>query len=101
MTITPAILPGSFEHLISDLFKLEGLCNRVQIDICDGVFGLEKTWLPYEEKELPHGFSYEFDMMVRDWRKYLPRVIALGATRVVMHIDKSTDEDIRDMVAIA
>jgi ribulose-phosphate 3-epimerase len=101
MTITPAILPLSFEHLVSDLFKLEGLCNRVQIDICDGVFGLEKTWLPYQEKELPHGFSYEFDIMVRDWRKYLPRVIALGATRVVMHIDSSSDEDIRDMVALA
>ncbi len=98
MNITPAILPENFEHVIDKLFLLEGLCARVQIDLCDGVFGLEKTWLPYEEKELPVGFSYEFDLMVNDWRKYLARVIFLGATRVVMHVDHMTEDDILEVV---
>ena len=98
MIITPAILVGSFEKVVEQLFILEGLSERVQIDLCDGVFGLEKTWLPYEEKELPHGFLYEFDLMVVDWRKYLSRVLALSATRVIMHIDTMTEEEISEMI---
>lgn len=100
MQITPAVLAPSFEKVVSELFVLEGLSNRVQIDLVDGVFGLDKTWLPYEEKELPHGFSYEFDLMVVEWEKYLNRVLALGAKRVIMHIDRMTPQDIEDMLTI-
>lgn len=59
---------------------------------------LKKTWLPYEDVSLPAGFLYEFDMMVTDWRKYVPRVLSLGASRIVMHIDDCTMEDIEEMV---
>lgn len=98
MIITPAILPQNLEQLTARLFLLEGLCERVQIDLCDGVFGLEKTWLPYKENELLAGFSYEFDLMVQDWRKFLPRVIALGATRVILHVDNFSDDDMFEAV---
>lgn len=100
MIITPAIFEKSFEKVIERVFLLEGLSERVQIDICDGVFGLEKTWLPYEEKELPGGFSYEFDLMVMDWRKYLPRVLALSVDRVVIHIDECTEDDLLEIVSM-
>jgi ribulose-phosphate 3-epimerase len=99
MFITPAVLPENFEQIIDKLFLIEGLCDRVQIDICDGVFGLEKTWLPYQEESLPHGFSYEFDCMVTDWQKYVPRVIALGATRVIAHIDRFSQDDIDELLS--
>jgi ribulose-phosphate 3-epimerase len=100
MIITPAILPKNIAELHHKLFLLEGLCDMVQIDLCDGVFGLEKTWLPYKEKELLAGFSYEFDLMANDWRKYLERVIALGAKRVILHVDTFTDDDIAEAIAM-
>lgn len=100
MLITPAILPKNFEELNHKLFMLEGLCDVVQIDLCDGVFGLEKTWLPYKEKELLAGFSYEFDLMVKDWRKFLERVIDLGAKRVILHVDDFSDDDIAEAIAM-
>jgi ribulose-phosphate 3-epimerase len=93
MQITPAILPENFEQLHDSLFRVEGLSHRVQIDLCDGKMGLEKTWLPYKETELPEGFEYEFDLMVEDWIKFLPRVLSLGAKRVVMHIDAWEEHD--------
>ena len=37
--------------------------------------------------------------MVTDWRKFLPRVIALGATRVVLHVDDFSDDDIAEAIA--
>jgi ribulose-phosphate 3-epimerase len=96
MIIVPAVLSDSYEQVVHNLFLVEGLTDWVQIDLCDGSVGLEKTWLPYREKELPHGFSYEFDLMVKDWERYLPRVIALGAKRVVLHIDTMTGEEVED-----
>lgn len=101
MQITPAILPENFEQLNHKLFLLEGLTDRVQVDVCDGIFGLEKTWMPYEETSLPVGFEYEFDMMVNDWQKFIPRVIDLGATRVIAHIDNFNDSDISLLISIA
>lgn len=98
MQIVPAILSENFEQVIHNLFLVEGVASRVQIDISDGVFGLEKTWLPYKEESLPEGFEYEFDMMVVDWKKYIPRVIALGATRVIAHVDEFDDGDIEFLV---
>lgn len=101
MQITPAILPSNYEQVMHDLFRLEGAVKRVQIDLCDGRFGLEKTWLPYEEKELPAGFEYEFDLMVYEWEKFLHRVIKLGAKRVIMHIDYMTEEELGVLVRLA
>ncbi len=98
MNIFPTILTDSYEDITHKLFLVEGLCERVQIDLCDGVFGLEKTWLPYEEDSLPHGFNYEFDLMVNDWRKYLTRTLALGVGRVVMHIDHFSENDIDELL---
>jgi ribulose-phosphate 3-epimerase len=100
MIITPAILPKNYEELTHKLFMLEGLTSVVQIDLCDGIFGLEKTWLPFKEKDLLEGFSFEFDLMVKDWRKYLSRVIALGATRVILHVDDFSDDDIAEAIAM-
>ena len=99
MIITPAIFQKNFERVVSELFIFEGLCDRVQIDLCDGILGQEKTWLPYQEKDLPHGFTYEFDLMVKDWRKYLPRVIALGAKRVIMHVDDFSESDFSELLS--
>ncbi len=101
MTITPAILPTNFEELHDKLFQLEGVSHRVQIDICDGRLGLEKTWLPYKESYLPDGFEYEFDLMVEDWRKFLDRALRLGAKRAVLHVDTWNSSDFSILTDIA
>lgn len=101
MTITPAILPENFEELHDKLFQLEGVSHRVQIDLCDGRAGLEKTWLPYKETHLPNGFEYEFDLMVEDWKKFLGRALSFGAKRVVLHVDSWEHNDFSMLEEIA
>ena len=95
MNITPAILPHSFEELTERLSRIEGLAPLVQIDICDGVFGLEKTWSPVEGEVLPSGMDYEIDAMVNNWSTLIQQSIALGVKKVVLHVDHMTDDDIR------
>lgn len=100
MNITPAILPHSFEEIQEKLSRVENLATRVQIDLCDGVFGREKTWLPEGTETLPPGFSYEFDIMLNDWRLYTMHAITIGATCIVAHVDLFTDEDMETLVSI-
>lgn len=100
MNITPAILPHSFEEVTEKLSRVEGLVTTVQIDICDGIFGREKTWIPDGTEKLPEGFSYEFDIMLNDWRMPMLQCLALGATRIVAHVDLFSEEDMTTLVSI-
>lgn len=100
MQVTPAILPHTFEEITEKVTRIDGLLSKIQIDLCDGVFGREKTWLPAGDEILPSGFAYEFDMMVDDWRTYIPRAVALGAKCIVAHVDFFTDEDLVGLVGM-
>ncbi len=100
MTITPAILPHTFEEIIEKLTRVEGLTPHIQIDLCDGVFGREKTWLPQGNETLPSSFSYEFDIMTVDWKLYVMRAIMIGATCVVAHVDAMTEADMDELVSL-
>lgn len=100
MNITPAILPHSFEEIGEKLSRVEGLTSKVQIDLCDGVFGREKTWLPAGTETLPSGFQYEFDIMLNDWKLYMMHAITIGAKYIVAHVDLFTDEDIDALISI-
>ena len=100
MNITPAILPHSFEEISEKLSRVENLATSVQIDLCDGIFGREKTWLPEGTETLPAGFTYEFDIMLGDWKLSTMHAITIGATRIVAHVDLFTDEDIQTLISI-
>lgn len=101
MNITPAILPHSFEEVQEKLSRVENIAQRVQIDLCDGVVGRERTWLPEGTETLPEGFSYEFDIMLDDWKLYTMHAITIGATRIVAHVDTFSDEAIETLISIA
>ncbi len=103
MNIVPAILTYSFEEVKEKLSRLEGLVTHVQIDVCDGVFGMYKTWLPEGEdgaEVLSSDFTYQFDVMVDDWRVYIPRCLAHKASSIVAHVDMFSDQDLADLVAM-
>lgn len=99
MSIVPAILPHSFEEMTEKLSRIEGLAPLVQIDLCDGVFGLEKTWMPSGTESMPAGFEYEFDLMVSNWKMFMESAVSLNAKRIVLHVDHMSDDDIRSAVS--
>jgi ribulose-phosphate 3-epimerase len=98
MQIIPAILPKDFDEIIDKLNALEYLVPRVQIDLCDGEFGLLRTWLPEGGEELPSDYEYEFDIMVNDWRPYVMRAVDMGASRVVAHVDNFSEADATELI---
>ena len=100
MQIIPAILSPSFEAVCSSLSKLEGLVTSVQIDVCDGEFGAVKTWIPNAKDTLPTSFSYEFDIMLKDWKITTAQCLLLNAKSVVMHVDDFVDVDIDMLITM-
>ena len=105
MEIIPAILPRDFSEIKEKTALVKGLCDVVQVDICDGKFVPSVTW-PYrkkdenyeailrEERGMPNweDIDYEFDLMIHepteaDMKKWL----MIGATRIVLHAESSSD----------
>ncbi|MDB5260149.1 MAG: ribulose-phosphate 3-epimerase, ribulose-phosphate 3-epimerase [Candidatus Nomurabacteria bacterium] len=100
MQIKPAILPHNFNEITEKLARIEGLVNHVQIDLCDGIFGREKTWLPDGTEKLPESFSYEFDIMMNDWRESMLHALSLGVVSIVAHVDLFEDGDMETLISI-
>lgn len=100
MNITPAILPHSYEEITEKLSRIEQLVPKVQIDLCDGIFGREKTWIPDGTSKLPDIVAYEFDIMVNDWKEVTQYAIDTGAMYIVSHVDFMSDEDLSMLVSM-
>ncbi len=98
MQIVPAILPHTFEELQTNLSRSKGVASVVQIDLCDGIVGKEKTWLPNGQDVLPKEFSYEFDIMVKNWMVPLSQCLLLNPSSIIMHVDYFSDDDIQHLV---
>ncbi len=102
MKIIPAILEINFLNLKKKLenllfFKTKYNLNfdMVQIDLCDGEFVENKTWLPRLENntEIEELISYnnlfniEYHIMCQDQYKYFLELKKLKARRIIIHID--------------
>lgn len=98
MKTTPAILPHTYNEIPEKLSRVEGLAIRIQIDICDGVFGREKTWSPTGTEILPEGFEYEFDIMVNDWKPVVTNCLLLNPKFLVMHVDQFNEDDMKTLI---
>lgn len=112
MEIIPAILPSDFAEIEDKVGLVKGLVPLVQVDICDGKFVPSFTW-PYkkrdmnyeailrEERGMPYweDVDYEFDLMVSEPEKVIQDWITAGATRVIVHVESTSAENIESIVS--
>lgn len=99
--IVPAIIPTSFEKLVSTVSTVSGFAKQVQIDVVDGKFAPHTSW-PYtkedttsanEIKENLKGVSFEVDLMTTDQIPASKFWIDAGATALVFHLEGLEDPD--------
>jgi len=103
--VIPAVLPSSRKDLEEKLALLATVASlkRVQIDVVDGKFAPPISW-PYNAPSefvckddcsamLPHldQFEYEIDLMCLDAEAAAKTWLALGATRLTLHAESTTD----------
>lgn len=109
--IVPAVLPSSRKELdekIAVLASLPGV-SRIQIDVVDGRFASPASW-PYSAEAtkgksseletmvqkgelLPYldRIAYEIDLMCNDAEQAADAWLSLGATRLTLHAESTTD----------
>jgi ribulose-phosphate 3-epimerase len=94
MTIVPAIIPTSAEHLEEMLVPLRGVAKEVQVDLVDATFGDTPSWPfqgeavgPFSEvfRRLSKEFLCEVDLMVGDSERLVPELVSSGVARLVVH----------------
>lgn len=112
--IIPAILPKSYDELVSSLDIAAPFVPSVQIDICDGGYAPSRTW-PYlkgvdadqifdaiiaQEQALPHWeeLDFEFDLMVKDVYNKIPDFISAGASKIIVHKGSVSDEELSHII---
>lgn len=100
--IVPAVLPASKRELDEKLARYVGLAPSIQIDVIDGVFASPASW-PYADgvgeiarlaergQTLPFldEFKFELDLMVQNPEEVIGSWIALGASRITIHVEST------------
>lgn len=94
MQIIPAILPKEYMELVDKFDTLKDYSSLIQIDFCDGVVGVEKTYIPKVSDPLSvfNLHQVQCDLMVKDWQGLLPvlsKVFPLHS--VIIHLSSSED----------
>ncbi len=92
MLIVPAILTDSLQEFEQLLRTCDGVVERVQIDINDGSFLGEKSFLPIKMPTLENNIYFDFHLMVKEPIHWLERCVRLGADRVFAHIEGMTSQ---------
>ena len=103
--IIPAIMPAGFEDLKDKVAYVANHADMVQLDIMDGKFVKARSW-PYfsgdehsfesllsESEGLPEWekINYEIDLMVSKPEDVIDDWITAGASRIVVHIESTTE----------
>jgi ribulose-phosphate 3-epimerase len=103
--VVPAVLPTSKKDLEEKLalFASFSGISRVQIDVVDGKFASPASW-PYNalvdiQTKVQNGeilpyldrFEYEIDLMCFDVEQAIHDWLQLGATRLTLHVETTTD----------
>lgn len=85
--IIPTIVPASFADIETVSSKFGDFTNFFQIDVADGKFAPNTTWMPDGTEKLPKEYSYEVHMMVSDPEVLGVTFANMGADTIIGHLE--------------
>ncbi len=86
--IIPAILTNDFRQFEEIVSRCEGLVDRVQIDVIDGVFVNNKTVDLTLLTNLETELNLDFHLMVKEPINWVEKSIRAGADRIIGQIEQ-------------
>jgi ribulose-phosphate 3-epimerase len=90
--IIPSILTNDPKELIKKLGICEGVVERVQIDIIDGVYASNKTIDPSALSTLETELKLDFHLMVKEPVNWIEKCVGAGADRIIAQIEYMRDQ---------
>lgn len=91
--INPTIVPDALSDIESESARYASFASYFQIDVADGRFAPNTTWLPKEGDHLPKDYSYEVHMMVEDPASVGTIFARTGAKRLIAHVETLEEAD--------
>lgn len=98
--IVPAVIPTSLEHIFATAKRVKPFVREFQVDVVDGAFVPFLSWpygageavgQPKDIRSLSTMFDIEIDLMIDAAEEELPRWIAAGVKRIVVHLESYND----------
>ncbi len=113
MKVIPAILPILYRAIEASIEKVIDIVDTVQIDIVDGQFANNRTWIYNtkdsdqlesiirEEAGMPQWerVNYELDLLVNHPMRQMDTFIALGPSKIIFHIESNGMDDVLSYLA--
>lgn len=87
LKVIPSILSNSPEEAKELLVKAEGVVDRVQIDIVDGVFANNKTIDPSALEDVETSLNLDFHLMVKEPVNWVEKCLRAGADRIIGQVE--------------
>ena len=92
--IIPAVVPKIFEDIASARKRYGAFAPTLHIDIADGVFAPNTTWMIKPGDTLPDPtIAYEIHLMIENPLQFGMMFARAGATRVIGHIEAFPNAD--------
>lgn len=89
--IIPTVVPRSLADIAETGARYASFAQKVQIDVADGRFAPDETWLPEKNCELPQGPAWEAHMMAEEPGEVGARFARAGATTLIAHVEALPD----------
>lgn len=90
--IIPAPLPYTVDELNEKLRRVEGIVNRVQIDVVGRAFNKEVTIGIEALEKVSTALVFDVQLMVREPVRFLNRCDMAGTDRVLAHVEYMKDK---------
>ncbi len=90
--IVPAIIAKTFAELKDKINLVETLATTVQLDVMDGIFVSNSTWMnPEDLSKLKTNLFLEAHLMVKEPAKILGGWLASPVKRIIVHYEAEAD----------
>lgn len=93
--VVPTIVPDSLADVRRMCERYESFLSLLHVDIADGVFAPNKTWVPKKGERLPNTerIRYQAHLMVKDQRSFGVLLAHSGAKEIEGHLEAFNSSD--------
>jgi len=90
--IVPSILTNDPEEVLAEIQMAEGIVARVQIDVVDGIFAVNKTFDIDLLQDVDTDLKLDFHLMAKEPVNWVERCIRGGADRIIGQVEMMSDQ---------
>src|SRR4030042_5151416 len=90
--IIPSILTNDPEEVLVEIRMAEGVVERVQIDVVDGIFAANKTFDIDLLQDIDTNLKLDFHLMTKEPINWVERSIRGGADRIIGQLEMMSDQ---------